>query len=664
MAFRKIQPSDYAGKGNIGRPDTPGVDTRAMQEILDQLSLEVLVPFHNLLVDELGSVQAGASGAANIGSAAITGMTGLPTNVRDQIIAVYNEAKKAIPAGSITTAMIADKAVTEAKLGDKAVGSAKLGDKAVTSAKLGDGAVTEAKIGNKAVTSDKLADNSVTNEAILNKAVTQPKIGDKAVTEPKIGDGAVTDVKLGTRTIDQNTSAAGTNTAQLTVLLSLIVKAIKGLGGETNWYTAPGKNLKALAGNVLQKDNTTVFTPTGDYNPATKKYVDSKVTALRFVYECTGVDDDLAIETIINNFFNNSDDMSMNLVITGTFVPRFAPPIINGQETCIYVNSKNTRGATVNIDWSDCHIDRSKFTARPGNNLVFFATEGNCNINMTALRLPWSIPYVDGQLLEITGGRVIMINCNISAHKLFDIKNGGKLTFSGGVVSMNWQPWTTEGTVVNWIGCEIPGLGIDGGYGTLNFIGCNISPSVDFSNGGPVHFIGCTLAGALEAYNRIVFVDSCTIHGSVYARAGTKLYMNNSYLWRTLIISATSGQLYAMVKISGGRIESPSAVPCIQIPESGYECIDISNCTMRSTNDHAILVSAANADNRINLTNCRVRGKTLDVNQTAAVSTVKWNVIGCDFQTGIKINNVTSLNGTTNAYLYMPAYSNRMGLIT
>src|SRR6056297_2274659 len=33
-------------------------------------------------------------------------------------------------------------------------------------------------------------------------------------------------------------------------------------------------NDKADKTNVLEKDNTTEFTPTGDYNPATKKYVD------------------------------------------------------------------------------------------------------------------------------------------------------------------------------------------------------------------------------------------------------------------------------------------------------------------------------------------------------------------------------------------------------
>src|SRR6056297_468673 len=35
---------------------------------------------------------------------------------------------------------------------------------------------------------------------------------------------------------------------------------------------------KADKTNVLEKDNTTEFTPTGDYNPATKKYVDDNAS--------------------------------------------------------------------------------------------------------------------------------------------------------------------------------------------------------------------------------------------------------------------------------------------------------------------------------------------------------------------------------------------------
>ncbi|MCX7817535.1 MAG: hypothetical protein N2317_08540 [Syntrophales bacterium] len=37
-------------------------------------------------------------------------------------------------------------------------------------------------------------------------------------------------------------------------------------------------NLSTLSGNVLQKNNTTVFVPNADYQPSTKKYVDDAIT--------------------------------------------------------------------------------------------------------------------------------------------------------------------------------------------------------------------------------------------------------------------------------------------------------------------------------------------------------------------------------------------------
>lgn len=53
MAFKRIEDSDLKGKGNVGRPDTPGVDTAEMQRILDEIPREVIVPAFNALVDSL-----------------------------------------------------------------------------------------------------------------------------------------------------------------------------------------------------------------------------------------------------------------------------------------------------------------------------------------------------------------------------------------------------------------------------------------------------------------------------------------------------------------------------------------------------------------------------------------------------------------------------------
>lgn len=53
MAFTKITAEDLANKGVIGLPDTPNLSTQAMQEKLDEIALDVIVPSFNNLVDEL-----------------------------------------------------------------------------------------------------------------------------------------------------------------------------------------------------------------------------------------------------------------------------------------------------------------------------------------------------------------------------------------------------------------------------------------------------------------------------------------------------------------------------------------------------------------------------------------------------------------------------------
>ena len=55
MAFKRIEDSDLKGKGNVGRPDTPGVDTAEMQRILDEIPREIIVPAFNELVDALNN---------------------------------------------------------------------------------------------------------------------------------------------------------------------------------------------------------------------------------------------------------------------------------------------------------------------------------------------------------------------------------------------------------------------------------------------------------------------------------------------------------------------------------------------------------------------------------------------------------------------------------
>lgn len=64
MAFKKITDADLQGKGNVGKPDTPGYSTAEMQRVMDEIPREVIVPAFNALVNDLnGGDAAGSSGA-------------------------------------------------------------------------------------------------------------------------------------------------------------------------------------------------------------------------------------------------------------------------------------------------------------------------------------------------------------------------------------------------------------------------------------------------------------------------------------------------------------------------------------------------------------------------------------------------------------------------
>ena len=53
MSFTKIEQADLTGKGVVGLPDTPGLQTMEMQEKFDEIALDVIVPKFNELSGEL-----------------------------------------------------------------------------------------------------------------------------------------------------------------------------------------------------------------------------------------------------------------------------------------------------------------------------------------------------------------------------------------------------------------------------------------------------------------------------------------------------------------------------------------------------------------------------------------------------------------------------------
>lgn len=93
MAFAKITDSDLKGKGNVGRPDTPGVTTAEMQRILDEIPREVIVPAFNALVDALNSGTAAGSFGATFPVELPGGETG---TIQDVLNALAKQASEHI----------------------------------------------------------------------------------------------------------------------------------------------------------------------------------------------------------------------------------------------------------------------------------------------------------------------------------------------------------------------------------------------------------------------------------------------------------------------------------------------------------------------------------------------------------------------------------------
>ena len=137
-----------------------------------------------------------------------------------------------------------------------------------------------------------------------------------------------------------------------------------------------------------------------------------------FVYRCTGEEDDLAIQNIVNSFFSNPLDtrMAMKLVISGTMGLQAEP------ENDIYINisATNSKNAACYLDFSDCDIPD---IATP--NVNFFAvSDYSVRVN------------VYGMVVRCTGSGVWLEhgNCNTFTDCVFEINGPGN---TRGVVICN-----------------------------------------------------------------------------------------------------------------------------------------------------------------------------------------------------------------------------------
>ena len=92
MAFENITSDDTNGKGVVGLPDTPQLDTTSMQKKFDELATDVIIPKFNKLVNDLN----GSEGAGSTGVKVPEGLEADP-NLQSVIQALHDDTQTRQP---------------------------------------------------------------------------------------------------------------------------------------------------------------------------------------------------------------------------------------------------------------------------------------------------------------------------------------------------------------------------------------------------------------------------------------------------------------------------------------------------------------------------------------------------------------------------------------
>lgn len=100
MAFTTITQGDIADKGVVGMPDKPDLTTLQMQQKLDELATDVIIPKHNGLIAELEAGAAGASIGVMDGATA--------TNLQDRLDGIDTDVSGKIDSISASSAIGTD----------------------------------------------------------------------------------------------------------------------------------------------------------------------------------------------------------------------------------------------------------------------------------------------------------------------------------------------------------------------------------------------------------------------------------------------------------------------------------------------------------------------------------------------------------------------------
>jgi len=193
--------------------------------------------------------------------------------IQNESITVYVGALSAtntsIPAGSVSTSVLADGSVTTAKIAADAVNGSKIADDSIDSEHYVDGSIDTAHIADSQITTAKLADSSVTSAKIADGTIVNADINaSAAIDATKIHDGSISNTEfsylnnvssniqtqLDAKLVKANNLSDLTNTATARTNLGVAI------GTNVQAYDA---ELQAIAGLTSAADKGIQFTGSG-----------------------------------------------------------------------------------------------------------------------------------------------------------------------------------------------------------------------------------------------------------------------------------------------------------------------------------------------------------------------------------------------------------------
>lgn len=399
-----------------------------------------------------------------------------------------------------------------------------------------------------------------------------------------------------------------------------------------------------------------------------------------FVHNCNGVDDAQVIQAIVNDFYDHSTEMNMLLIVNGEMGSANGPRIS--------LNSANSRGAKVFIDFRNAITPTGNSAAD-----IFLTLNGGINISITGLVVTNSaaniVQIVAGASVKSSFTDCIFRSTNVIGLSILaaplSVNTFTRCNFEVSGTSSIYAVTTTGGantfTDCNFI------ASVAGGFNTTSvvaeatnvqrFTRCNFSGGTRGFNNTVANckFKDCTFrsitSGGYACYNSTAPLEfnSCKFQGDFGFYATTAA--NGQIKMHQCDIIATNGHAYhtttAQFRLDGCRIYCLSTNPihhAINLPSLAIECI-IRGSHIIALGGDGINVASTSELGGLKLIANAIRGALNDVIQTSAANTFFWLIWFNSFsKAGISVNGLTTAaSGTTSAYLYFPANTNKFNAI-